>query len=102
MENQTLHKALQLACQPTHAGKICQGRQQILSMDRALVLNTIERVAQKALNLTDYWEYRRFLEMCEMLDASLVQRVAQWGITQSDEDIRDAARDFLLRPLRKG
>ncbi|HZY85943.1 MAG TPA: hypothetical protein VFE78_14000 [Gemmataceae bacterium] len=92
-----LRSAIQLACQPQNAGRIVAGRQLVLAMPRARVLERIERVAAEALDLSDYWQYRRLLELAELLDAELVRRLVPVGLSSSDPDVREAAEDFLAR-----
>jgi len=89
-----LQSAVELACQPTNAGPIERGRAAVLSQDRGFVLANIESVAKACLNLEDYWEYRRFLELCRLLDQDLTARVASWGLHHPDADVREAANDF--------
>src|SRR5262245_55278805 len=94
----SLRSAVQLACQPQNAGRIMAGRQQVLALPRAWVLERIERVAAEALDLSDYWEYRRLLELAKLLDDGLVQRLVTLGIGSSDPDVREAAEDFRVSP----
>ena len=86
--------AIQDACQATGASKILQGRRAVLELDRTFVLGNIENVARASLNLDDYWEYRRLLELCSLLDPQITQRIAGWGIGHHDPDVREAALDF--------
>lgn len=89
-----LRAAIQLACQPQNAHRIMVGRQQVLTMPRVGVLLRIERVAAETLDLADYWEYRRLLELAELLDTKLVQRLVSLGLASSEPDVREAAEDF--------
>jgi hypothetical protein len=86
--------AVQLACQPQNAGRIMAGRQQVLALPRAWVLERVERVAVEALDLSDSWEYRRLLELAALLDAGLVQRLVRLGLDSGNPDVREAAQDF--------
>src|SRR5436305_3972257 len=87
----TLRSAIRLACQPQSIRRIVAGRKQVLDLPHDLVLENIESVAVEVLDLSDYWEYRRLLELAAMLDAGLVQRLVQLGLTSSDPDVREAA-----------
>src|SRR5262249_52691036 len=95
-----LRAAVQLACQPTNAGRIVAGRNQVLAMPRPWVLAHIERVASEALDLSDYWEYRRLLELAELLGPELVRRLVPLGLGSSDPDVREAAEDFAARQAK--
>lgn len=65
-----LQAAIQLACQPQNGQRIVAGRQQVLAMPRAWVLQTIERVAAECLDLTDDWQYRRLMELAGDIDSN--------------------------------
>jgi hypothetical protein len=93
-----LRSAVQLACQPQNVSRICAGRRQVLEMPRDWVLEKIEQVAQDAVNLSDYWEYRRLLELAELLDTGLLQRIAAWGLHSGDEDVQEAVEDYRAKP----
>jgi hypothetical protein len=66
----------------------------VLALPRAWVLERIEQVAAEAIDLADYWEYRRLLELAELLDAGLVHRFVRLGLDSEDPDVREAAQDF--------
>ncbi len=72
--------------------RIIEGRSRVLSLPRQWVLERVERVAHEALDLSDYWEYGRFLEVLELLGAheSLRRHIAT-GLESPDEDVRDIA-----------
>lgn len=75
--------------------RISQGRTEILALPRDLVLCQIEEVANATLNLGDDWEYRRLLEVAELLgDPALIQRLIQFGVGSPNPEIADAASDF--------
>jgi hypothetical protein len=56
---ETFRSAIQLACRPQNAGRIMAGRQQVLALPRAWVLERIEQVAVEALDLSNYIVYIR-------------------------------------------
>jgi len=89
-----LRSAIQLACQPQNAHRIVAGRQNVIATPRQWVLRSLEQVAADCLDLTDYWQYRRLLELASQLDEDLVQRLVAIGHGSDDEDILDAAGDF--------
>ena len=94
--------AVRLACKPSNVGRIVAGRQQVLGMPRPWVLEHIEPVAAEVLELSDYWEYRRLLELAELLDAELLRRLIPRGLSSSDPDVREAAEDFRARQSESG
>jgi hypothetical protein len=89
-----LRTSLELACQPQNASLIVQGRSRDLALPREWVLDHIEQVAIAALDLSDYWEYRRLLELAELLDPGLLQRFVSLGLGNPDPDVNEAAEDF--------
>lgn len=95
---EALRNAVMLACQPTYVPRFVAGREQVLAMPREWVLVHLEQVAISALNLADYWEYRRLLELAQLLDPALVQRLVAIGERSGDADVREAAEDFRAKP----
>jgi hypothetical protein len=91
---EALRAAVELACQPQNAWRIVQGREAVLAMPRPWVLEHVAAVADETLDLTDYWEYRRLLELLHLLDPTLVRRFVSRGLSSPDPDVRDAAEDF--------
>jgi hypothetical protein len=88
-----LKEGLLLACQPTGITLILQGREQVLALPREFVLANIESLAANSLDLSDYWEYRRLLELAKILDFDLLQRLVAWGLVSTDPDVLEAAMD---------
>ena len=89
-----LREAIEMACQSQNANRIVAGRARVLAMPRLWILDQVERVAIETLALSDYREYRRLLELAEMLDPRLVQRFVALGIDSDDPNVREAAKDF--------
>jgi hypothetical protein len=46
-------------------------------MPREWVLERIEGLAAESLDLSGYWEFRRLLELYELLDGQLLQRLVE-------------------------
>jgi len=78
-------------------GSVGFARELILSMPRDWVLNNVEREAELHLREGTYDEYRRFLELYELVDAGMTQRLARRAAAHSDPDVREAGEDFLLK-----
>jgi len=91
---EALRAAVELACRPQNAGRIVRGREAVLAMPRPWVLEHVAAAAEEALDLNDYWEYRRLLEVLDLLDADLVRRFVGRGLSHPDPDVREAAEDF--------
>jgi hypothetical protein len=92
--DEALKTSLLLACQPSYIPLIEQGRAEVLALPRTDVLEQLESMAATSLNLDDYWEYRRLLELAQLLDTAMVQRIVKWGLNSADPDVREAAIDF--------
>lgn len=89
-----LRAGVEQACQPSSAIFIEAGRAKVLSLPRAWVVTHIGNVAEESLNLEDYWEYRRLLELLSKLDPGLLRQFAARGLNSMDADIREAAEEF--------
>lgn len=76
-------------------GTIQAVRHLILSLPREWVLQTLEQQAEPLLRDGTYDEYRRFLELYELLDRELTLRLARRAAAHADPDIREAGEDFL-------
>jgi hypothetical protein len=63
-------------------------------MPREWVVEHLEMVACDVLDLGDYWEYRRLLELAQLIDGGILARLVAFGLKSSDPDITDAANDF--------
>ncbi|MFO0844394.1 MAG: hypothetical protein U0797_18690 [Gemmataceae bacterium] len=92
-----LRSGIELACQPTYVPHIVKGRSQVLALPRDWVLEHMEQAAVEALDLSDYWEYRRLLELAELLDSGLLRRFVSVGLGNPDPEVHEAAEDFKQR-----
>lgn len=95
-ERMQLYSDLVFLASSAH-GAIQTVRDQILSLPRDWVLTTIEQEAEPFLREGTYDEYRRFLELYELLDRSLTLRLAHRAAAHADPDIREAGEEFLER-----
>jgi hypothetical protein len=76
-------------------GSVQVPRDIIASLPRDWVLSHIEQEAEPLLRQGSYDEYRRLLELFELLDRDLTLRLARRAAAHSDPDIREAGEDFL-------
>jgi hypothetical protein len=76
-------------------GSIQAVRHQILSLPRDWVTTTIEQEAESLLREGTYDEYRRFLELYELLDRDLTLKLARRAAAHEDPDIREAGEEYL-------
>lgn len=89
--------ALGCACEAQNMRNITLGREALLEFPRSWLLARIEVIAEETLNLTDEWEYRRFVELCLLLDDELSRRQIAKGLASPNPEIREAARDYSER-----
>jgi hypothetical protein len=76
-------------------GAVQVARDMILSLPRDWVLANIEREAEPHLQDGTYDEYRRFLELYQLLDRDLTIKLARRAAAHADPDIREAGEEFL-------
>lgn len=76
-------------------GAIGAIREAILSLPRDWVLDRLEAVAEPLLVGGTYDEYRRLLELYQLLDPVLTQNLAMRAVQHPDPDIQEAGMDFL-------
>jgi hypothetical protein len=89
-----LADALRLACQTSYVPKTRQGRKLVLAMPREWVLANIATVAEKTLDLSDDWDYARFLELLVLFDESLLKQFVASGLTSQNLAVREIAEDY--------
>jgi hypothetical protein len=95
---ENLREALKLACECQHIRNISAGRERVLALPRAWVLENIEQAAFESLNLADDWEYLRLLELADLLgDQGLADRLVAFGKKSTNPEIRETADDWLPR-----
>ena len=85
---------IQEACCPTNDWLIIRGREGILRIDRIWRLEHILEEAKECIDLTDDWEYRRFLELVELSAFELLPEVILIGKDSDNPENREASQDF--------
>lgn len=83
------------ACQASYTPNISKARDIILELPREWVLGNIHHIATEILNLSDEWEYRRLLELYQMLDTELLTKLITIGLKSNNPEIKEAAYDFI-------
>src|SRR5262249_56320922 len=81
-------------------GAIQIPRDMILSLPREWVLANIEQEVEPLLRDGTDDEYRRFLELYELLDRELTLKLARRAAAHPDPNIREAGEDFLEKLLQ--
>lgn len=86
---------LQLACQCQNISNILSGKQAILSLPCAWVLEHIEDLAEPLLELEDDYEWWRLLEVYDALDKELAKRLAMRAVNHPNHGIKEAGKSYL-------
>lgn len=85
------------ACEPTNIMPITIARERLCQFPREWAAQRIRQTAVQAINIADDWEYRRLLEVCELISRELLA----WALTLSegseDPDVLEATEDFRER-----
>ena len=55
------------------------------------------KVAPEVLDLNDYWDYRRLMEVSKMISDELFQWAHEQGRDSSDPDVAEAYEDYKTR-----
>ncbi len=85
---------LKIGCQSTHIGNIRLGRESLASIPCNWLTERIHDIASQTLDLNDEWEYRRLLEIYEILDQGLLKNLCQLGKQSKNIAVQEAANDF--------
>lgn len=85
---------LQLACQAQNEANIILGRNKILEINYSWLKLHIMETAGECLDLSDEWEYRRFLELIILAVPDLKESVLALGENSQNGEVRQAAEDF--------
>ena len=91
---QALSYLLELACRAQHIGNIELARRYLLAAPRAWLVAHIEPVAEGLIALEEGWEYRRLLELYDLLDGGLRKKLVSRGLLSENDEVREAAADF--------
>lgn len=87
-----LRAAVELACSPAYVPYIIEGRKRVAAMPRPWVLGCIREAAGQALDLSDFWEYGRLLELLAEIGATdYLRELVTSGLQSQDADVRDMA-----------
>ena len=89
-----LRKNLLDACQASYIPNVIQAQNNIRELPNDWLIKNIHLMASKILNLSDEWEYRRLLELYQMLDKTLLTKLIAFGLESNNDAVREAANDF--------
>ena len=89
-----LSELLGTACQSQNEANVTLGRKAISRISHDWLLKTAPEVIESTLDVSDYWEYRRLLELLSLSAPELLPVYIQRGLASGDTDVREAAEDF--------
>ncbi|MCI0422355.1 MAG: hypothetical protein L0312_24560 [Acidobacteria bacterium] len=86
----------QLVAVATHVcGDIVRARELLLALPHSWLLENIESAAEPLLAVGDYEDYFRFIELYELIDKELANRLARRAAESTNPEIRAAGEEFL-------
>lgn len=89
-----LKELLRCACQAQNEANIILGRTKISEVNEDWLQIHIVECAEKYLDLSDEWEYRRFLELIVHAVPDLKESVLALGENSENAEIRETAKDY--------
>ncbi len=85
---------LSYACQSQNDRSITLGRTYLTMFSIEWITGRIMKVAPAALDLNDYWDYRRLMEVSKMISDNLFQWAHEQGRGSDDPDVAEAYEDY--------
>ncbi|MEK7953116.1 hypothetical protein [Luteolibacter soli] len=93
---------LERACQCQHMGNITLGRLMLKEVPENVRVAHLEETAHRVLDLEDEWEFRQLLWVYDELGrGEAFDRLILRGLASTDPDLREAAQDWMERPLQR-
>ncbi len=87
------------ACSSTNIMPITIGRECLQAFPSEFITEKIRKLALSAIDINDDWDYRRLLEVAELISEDLLIWALSLGEDSDDYDITEAHNDFKLRLL---
>ncbi len=85
------------ACSATHIMWISTGRKCLTAFPTNWIVPKIKKLVFSSIDINDYWDYRRLLELSEMISEDLLIWALSLGEDSDDYDIAEAHDDFMQR-----
>lgn len=90
-------KFVSWACRPTNIMPISIARNCLKQFPADWVSEKIKQTVFNSIDINDYWDYRRLLEITEIISADLLKWAITLGEKSDDFDIIEAVSDFKER-----
>lgn len=82
------------ACTPTNISPISIARNCLKQFPIDWVSSKIKKTALGVININDDWDYRRFLELSEIISSDLLKWAIKLNEKSNNTDILDTVNDF--------
>jgi len=86
-------KILDFACKSTNTANITSARRIIKRAPKSWLDAHLTAIAIRALDLSDEWEYRRFLEVLHIIESPLFANFREMGLNSPAAELREIASD---------
>ncbi len=94
LARQILKKLIEWACQPQNITPIVLARKKIDEINKDWLKHCFLDVAKECIDFSDYWEYRRLLELIDCVIPELKAAALKLCEDSEDEDIREVLEDY--------
>ena len=91
---QILYKLIEWACKPQNDTPIIIARERIAQINKDWLKVRFLDVAKACIDFSDYWEYRRLLELIVLVLPEAKMSVLKICEDSEDEDIREVIEDY--------
>ncbi len=91
---QILYKLIEWACKPQNDTPIKIARERIAQINKEWLKVHFLDVAKACIDFSDYWEYRRLLELIVLVLHEAKMSVLKICEDSEDEDIREVIEDY--------
>ena len=85
---------LQWACQSQYDTTIYMGRDYLTRFPKDWITEKIKHTAPSYIDITDYWDYQRLLELSKIISDELLRWSVLLGKDADDPEIADAADEY--------
>lgn len=94
LSKQILRRLIEWACQPQNDTLIILARKKINEIDKDWMKVHFFDVAKECIDFSDYWEYRRLLELIVLVLPEVKTMALKICGDSEDEDIREVIEDY--------
>jgi hypothetical protein len=95
--NDVIKSLIKYACWATNDLLIILSRNLFSSMKKEWVSSKIKLLAEDVIDFNDEWEYRRLLELADIISEDLLEWAIKKSVGSYNEEVLEAANDFLTK-----